>query len=347
MTLVVVATMVVSYVRLSGQAPGLRLPLGQSACTEAPSPKQQCFQANTRFRDAVFKKSRRPVCDMVRSKSSIWQGGHPTSIEVCTCGVQDHLKTKTLFRVQGSSVDARVHIVAIVRSYNTQISVISSMLQSLLAAAEEVGAFLSVTLLNTDPQSLSDCFVDAVKNAVAAAQSKSWHVTVVRNAAKGEAVKRYTDTRPNFGYVDTDLELLWLQKHGANRGKGDQVTDVYVVDSYDRTISNAGSFDYVLFTNGDNLYIDDFFVETVGRLEKEKNASAIITSFYCKEPIHRWELRKARLKYTGIPGRIRNAAWKVGQMDLGGLVVSRRAIEADNSTFVIGYGRSFFFLLLF
>lgn len=146
---------------------------------------------------------------------------------------------------------------------------------------------MSVTLLNTDAHSLSDCFVDAVKNAVAAAQSKSWHVTVVRNAAKGEAAKRYTDARPNFGYVDTDLELLWLQKHGANRGKGGQVTDVHVVDSYDRTIANAGSFDYVLFTNGDNLYFDDFFVETVGRLEMEKNASAVITSFYCKEPIHR------------------------------------------------------------
>lgn len=69
------------------------------------------------------------------------------------------------------------------------------------------------------------------------------------------------------------------------------MSDVQVAPSYERTIINAGSFDYLLITSQtDNLCFDIlFFLNLIGhnrhamRLKKE-NATAVITALHCKTP---------------------------------------------------------------
>ena len=65
------------------------------------------------------------------------------------------------------------------------------------------------------------------------------------------------------------------------------MSDVQVAPSYERTVINAGSFDYLLITSQtDNLSFDILFFENLIRHNrhamrlKKENATAVITSHY-------------------------------------------------------------------
>ena len=135
----------------------------------------------------------------------------------------------------------------------------------------------------------------------------------------------------DYGYFDTDLELIWLREHGSILKSGVTIFDTY--DNPARAREKSQRCDYYMFTNGDNLYMLDFFVATLGVLRSQPETGSVAVEFWS----HLLGMYVGVHKSVGNDGlRHHHLDFMPAHIDLGCLLVRSSEIERKNLTFVIG-----------
>ena len=239
-------------------------------------------------------------------------------------------------------LETKENVCVILRTYEGHHRHVGALLQTLIAAATKAGVRLSVSLLNTDKSNpLSKCFCDNVKVMVQASRSDDVSITVIRESNTATPRPRFTshwyvdangDTiGDDYGYFDTDLELIWLREHGSILKSGVTIFDTY--DNPARARAKSQRCDYYMFTNGDNLYMLDFFVATLGVLRSQPETGSVAVEFWS----HLLGMYVGVHKSVGNDGlRHHHLDFMPAHIDLGCLLVRSSEIERKNLTFVIG-----------
>ena len=199
-----------------------------------------------------------------------------------------------------STQSGKDNMCVVVRTYDGHHRYAGALLQTLVASATKAGIALSVSILNTDPRMpLSQCFVDNIKIMADESSSSDTHVTIVKNSILAAPEPRYTAewyTADNndYGYFDTDLEFLWLRQHGSAANRGVTVFEFY--DDSGRSKHPSKECDNFLITNGDNLYMSDFFQTSMDIFNSDPEVGAtIFGAIWPRITLARRDVRKLHL----------------------------------------------------
>jgi len=181
-------------------------------------------------------------------------------------------------------------VCVLVRTYDGHAAKIQAALETLLASVQaRAGLTLEAHVLNTDPRPFSGCF----QRGVQAARAKGQDGGHFLHEGHYQDPKPWWKAGPEYGYVATDLALLKLRKRGG--------------------------CDYVLVTNGDNIFHVDFFRRVLAEFDANPAAAAVAVDFWCHGQ-RRWKFAKFR----------------VGDLDLSAALYKASYLDSKNATFLIG-----------
>ena len=235
---------------------------------------------------------------------------------LCACGRASEIRAAAARTVaRSTSRGGRPRkICAIVRTYDGHASKIQPMLETLLAsvrAADRGGLVLEAQLLNTDKNrklgqyfhSRTDAGRSELDYSVRLTHYKDPDFWIPPEIKSDKTVKLDNE----YGYVATDLALLNLRKRGG--------------------------CDFILVTNGDNLYHIDFVQKALYEMDSRSSTKTEALSYapdsaVAVVAVNYW------CHYHG--GKVTKSQLRLGKVDLGAIIFRAAYLDAKNETFLLG-----------